>query len=82
MDSLKLKFEDCNGMKVTMARITKAEFEKVLALEKISIALDEELVVSHIGTFTLGDDPKEALNKLAVYNQELGGYFAKEKTNE
>lgn len=41
-------------------------------------AIDEHMVVSHIGVFNRGDDPKIALNKIACYEQSLGEYFGKE----
>ena len=45
-------------------------------------AIDEHMVCNHQGVFNLGDDPKEALNKIACYEQDLGAYFAKEKLEE
>lgn len=58
----------------------RAEVER-LTRERYALvsAIDNEMVVSHIGVFNLGDDPKIALNKLMCYAQGLGEYFAKEQ---
>ena len=39
-------------------------------------AIDNEMVVTHMGVFNLGDDPKVALNKVCCYAQDLGKFFA------
>ena len=41
-------------------------------------AIDDDLVCSHIGTID-NMEPKDAINKLGVYNQSVGEYFAREK---
>lgn len=54
--------------------------EKVKEATKALVrAIDEHMVVNHQGVFNFGDDPKEALNKIACFEQELGAYFAKEQ---
>jgi hypothetical protein len=40
-------------------------------------AIDDAMVSAHIGVFNPGDDPKDAINKLAVYEQGVGEYFMK-----
>jgi hypothetical protein len=40
-------------------------------------AIDDAMVSAHIGVFNPGDDPKDAINKLAVYEQGVGEYFVK-----
>lgn len=57
------------------AALTTAERER----DALVRAIDEELVSSEIGTFSAGDDPKAALNKLAVWSQGVGAYFANEE---
>lgn len=43
--------------------------ERIKAFEQ---AIDNEIVVSHLGVFNPGDDPKVALNKLQCYAEDLG----------
>lgn len=45
-------------------------------------AIDEEMVVSHLGVFNEGDDPAAAIKKLMLWSQGLGEYFAKERIAE
>ena len=56
------------------ARIAELEEENA----RLVSAIDEHMVVSHIGVFNRGDDPKDALNKIACYEQGIGEYFGKE----
>lgn len=41
-------------------------------------AIDNEMVVTHMGVFNAGDDPKVALNKICCYAQDLGKFFAED----
>ena len=45
-------------------------------------AIDNEMVVAHMGVFNLGDDPKVALNKICCYAQDLGKFFAEDACKE
>lgn len=45
-------------------------------------AIDNEMVVTHMGVFNLGDDPKVALNKICYYAQDLGKFFAEDACKE
>ena len=66
-------------------KITSLEEENAALKEQVVQlvrAIDEHMVCNHQGVFNLGDDPKEALNKIACYEQDLGAYFAKEKLEE
>jgi len=45
-------------------------------------AIDNEMVVTHMGVFNPGDDPKVALNKICCYAQDLGKFFAKDACKE
>lgn len=56
------------------ARVRELEEENA----RLVSAIDEHMVVSHIGVFNRGDDPKDALNKIACYEQGIGEYFGKE----
>ena len=60
----------------------QAEIDKrdarIKALEQ---AIDNEMVVSHLGVFNPGDDPKVALNKLQCYAEDLGSFFAQDQLN-
>jgi len=40
-------------------------------------AIDDDLVCSHIGTID-SMEPKDAINKLGVFNQSVGEYFARD----
>ena len=40
------------------------------------LAVDEELIISHIGTSEAFQSPKEAINALLSYSQGLGSYIA------
>ena len=40
-------------------------------------AIDDDLVCSHIGTID-NMEPKDAINKLGVFNQSVGEYFARD----
>ena len=60
------------------AEIAKRD-ERITELER---AIDNEMVVSHIGVFDSSYDPKEALNKLQCYAQDLGAFFAQNQLKE
>ena len=45
-------------------------------------AIDNEMVVTHMGVFNAGDDPKVALNKICCYAQDLGKFFAEDACKE
>ncbi len=50
--------------------------QRVAGLEH---AIDDKMVVAHLGVFEKGDDPTEAVCKLMNYAQSLGEYFIKDK---
>jgi hypothetical protein len=47
-------------------------------LDRHVSALDQEMVVSHLGVFNKGDDPAEAINKLMLWSQGVGDYFGRQ----
>ena len=51
-------------------------------IAELEAAIDNELVVSHLGVFNSGDDPKIALNKLQCYEQDLGAFFAQDQLKQ
>lgn len=51
-------------------------------IRRLVSAIDEEMVVSHLGVFNEGDDPAAAIKKLMLWSQGLGEYFAKERIAE
>ena len=51
-------------------------------VELLENAIDNAMVVSHIGVFSSGDDPHIAINKLACHEQDVGAFFAIEKIKE
>ena len=51
-------------------------------VELLENAIDNAMVVSHIGVFSSGDDPRIAINKLACHEQDVGAFFAIEKIKE
>ena len=62
----------------------KAEQIKSLRarVRELEGAIDNKMVVSHLGVFNPGDDPKVALNKLQCYSQDVGAYFAHEENQQ
>ncbi len=62
---------------ILRSEITKRD-ARIKALEQ---AIDNEMVVSHLGVFNPGDDPKVALNKLQCYAEDLGSFFAQDQLN-
>lgn len=45
--------------------------------DRLVRAIDEEMIkCGELGTFSLRDDPRQALHLLAVWNQSMGEYFA------
>ena len=50
--------------------------QQATRIKELESAIDNELVMSHLGVFNSGDDPKVALNKLQCYSEGVGGYFA------
>ena len=51
-------------------------------LDALVDAIDNEMVVTHMGVFNPGDDPKVALNKICCYAQDLGKFFAEDACKE
>ena len=55
----------------------QAEIKKQSArIKELEMAIDNEMVMAHIGVFNSGDDPKAALNKLQCFSEGVGGFFA------
>lgn len=51
--------------------------------DRLVRAIDEEMIkCGELGTFSLRDDPRQALHLLAVWNQDMGAYFAFREQNE
>ena len=80
--------EEIAALKAVPMKYRRMEFNAQLQVENAALkeqvaqlvrAIDEHMVCNHQGVFNLGDDPKEALNKIACYEQALGAYFANEK---
>lgn len=42
-------------------------------------AIDQEMVIAHLGVFNRGDDPVKAIKELMLWSQGVGEYFAKDK---
>ena len=45
-------------------------------------AVDEELIVRHLGTTDSFESPKKAMQALSQYDYDLGVYFAKQEAQE
>jgi hypothetical protein len=60
----------------------QSSIQFLVELDRIASALDEHMVVSHLGVFNIGTDPKYILNLLACYEQAGGEYFAKDRIKE
>lgn len=49
-------------------------------IKQLESALDQEMVITHLGVFNPGDDPVKAIKELMLWSQGVGEYFAKEQT--
>ena len=49
------------------------EYKRTLTAEQ---AIDEELILCHLGTLESFESPWEALHALMVWHQDVGEYFA------
>jgi hypothetical protein len=61
------------AMSAIQARIDTLTAER----DALVRAIDDAMTSAHIGVFNPGDDPKDAINRLAVYEQGVGEYFVK-----
>ena len=61
------------AMSAIQARIDTLTAER----DALVRAIDDAMTSAHIGVFNPGDDPKHAINRLAVYEQGIGEYFMK-----
>ena len=66
---------ECAFLREQVEKLTKERDELVNAI-------DNEMVVTHMGVFNAGDDPKVALNKIYCYAQDLGKFFAEDACKE
>ena len=55
------------------------EYKRTLTAEQ---AIDEELILCHLGTLESFESPWEALHALMIFHQSLGEYFAKKESDE
>lgn len=72
VDSLE---QEVHTLREQVEKLTKERDELVNAI-------DNEMVVTHMGVFNAGDDPKVALNKICCYAQDLGKFFAEDACKE
>ena len=72
VDGLELRIKELGEQ---VEKLTKERDELVNAI-------DNEMVVTHMGVFNAGDDPKVALNKIYCYAQDLGKFFAEDACKE
>ena len=73
--SSRSKLETISSLELQVEKLTKER-------DALVDAIDNEMVVTHMGVFNLGDDPKVALNKICCYEQDLGKFFAEEACKE
>lgn len=73
--SSRSKLETISSLELQVEKLTKERDELVNAM-------DNEMVVTHMGVFNPGDDPKVALNKICCYAQDLGKFFAEDACKE
>lgn len=73
--SAKRAWLEVANLREQVAKLTKERDELVNAI-------DNEMVVTHMGVFNAGDDPKVALNKICCYAQDLGKFFAEDACKE
>lgn len=70
---MRLAFE---GSQILLGDVTRER-------DRLVRAIDEEMIkCGELGTFSLRDDPRQALHLLAVWNQDMGAYFAMREQNE
>ena len=62
----------------TIAYLEKQVEKLTKEQDELVNAIDNEMVVTHMGVFNAGDDPKVALNKICCYAQDLGKFFAED----
>lgn len=73
--SSRSKLETISSLELQVEKLTKER-------DALVNAIDNEMVVTHMGVFNLGDDPKVALNKICCYAQDLGKFFAEDACKE
>lgn len=75
--------DDCICASRESATEVREQVEK-LTKERDALvdAIDNEMIVTHMGVFNPGDDPKVALNKICCYAQDLGKFFAEDACKE
>ena len=67
--------QEIESLREQVEKLTKERDELVNAI-------DNEMVVTHMGVFNAGDDPKVALNKICCYAQDLGKFFTEDACKE
>lgn len=94
LDEEEVPYEDSLGVALSLTGRTKQyangktatlrEQVEKLTKERDALvdAIDNEMVVTHMGVFNPGDDPKVALNKICCYAQDLGKFFAEDACKE
>ena len=70
-------FDEDGNRKPVERPPTRAELVEKIA--ELTSAIDEQMVVTHLGVFNPGDDPKVAIHRLMCWSQDVGEYFAKDK---
>ena len=78
LDDVPYKGSYANGVEFLKARIAELEKER----DSLVSALDTEMVATCLGTYSSGQDPRNALNKLMAWSEGVGAYFAQDKIKE
>ena len=85
LDGVPYKGSYADGIE-TLIKGLATEHARVVGLEKerdsLVSALDTETVVTCLGTYSSGQDPRNALNKLMAWSESVGAYFAQDRLEE
>ena len=78
LDGVPYKGSYANGVEFLKARIAELEKER----DSLVSALDTAMVVTCLGTYSSGQDPRNALDKLMAWSESVGAYFAQDRLEE
>ncbi len=65
-----------------LSSVTKKFDSLQQRVTELETAIDEQMIVTHLGVFERNDNPKDAINKLMEWSKVVGEYFCKEENKE
>lgn len=60
-------------------QLRTANAEQAERIKQLERALDDQMVITHLGVFGPKDDPIMAIHKLMCWSQDVGAFFAKDR---